>query len=110
MTGAGRGGMWATQELGPITGAPTGTGVNSVLETSTQNFPYEAGTYTKKTGFTWGLDRANVAGGIGSLVIDEGNPRACTQMSFTPKLPKDNTNTLSLVFALRVYRYTGATP
>ena len=110
LTGAGRGGMWATQELGPITGRPSGTGVNTTLEKSYQQQPYEAGSYTKKVLISWGLDQANVAGGIGSIVIDEGNPRMTTQMSFNPKIPKNNTNELSLMFAIRVYRWEGATP
>ncbi len=109
-SGSGRGRMLATQTLGDITDGPTGTAVNSILHNTRTVQAYEPGTYTRKVLFHWGLDRANVDGGIGSIVIDEGNPRATTQISFTPKIPKDATNELTLVFALRVYRWEGSTP
>ena len=104
-SGSGGGGAWATQELGPITSKPSGTTVNSVLEDGITPQPYESNSWTGKSLLRWGLNKMNVAGGIGSICIDEGNPRLPTQFSFSPKIPKDATNELSLMFACRIHRY-----
>lgn len=64
---------------------------------------YTAGSRTRSLSLTWGLTKANYAGGIESVFISprtNGNGFCYFQCAFTPAIPKDATKTLSLSFQL----------
>lgn len=80
--------------IGSITGTPTGTQSNSA---QASYHPYSAGSHTRTAFATYGLDSANF-GGVGAMLFY--STLGTYQISFDPKIVKDNTRTLRLDFGL----------
>lgn len=98
-------GAYATQQLGAITGEPSGVPEEGVAIGSLM--PYDAGNrFTRSDIVELGLTSWNVSGGIGSLLVGDFYGLFYRQISFTPKLPKDANTVIRLVFSDTVSRYT----
>lgn len=81
--------------IGAITASPTG---NTVAGFPTSNGSYTAGNYYKDETLTAGLSVGNLAGGIKSFKLTYN--MGVFQVQFSPNIPKNNTNQLSLTFRL----------
>lgn len=79
--------------LGPITGLPSGSSGSSANRVWQ---PYFANSRVRDADATWTLDRGNLSGGI-SAVYWNGKTSSI-QISFSPPIAKNSTNTLRLRF------------
>lgn len=86
--------------IGPITGSPSGNSSNGGNGT----YPYVDGSLERVFEGTWGLNDANLVGGLSALTWIGINAGAW-QMSFNPPLAKDNTKTLMLRYKVVWTRY-----
>lgn len=106
----GGGGALETQTLGSITGQPAGQVYNANYGTiSTRAEPYDTSEpFSRKYRLDVALNNLNVPGGIGSILIcDQGNlAHWWHQISFAPKLPKDENTTMTLIFSDTISRYS----
>lgn len=64
---------------------------------------YINGSFYKDVTYVFDLTMANFAGGIGSILLDMRQTKM--KLGFTPKIPKDNTKTLSVTFRVSWARY-----
>lgn len=87
--------LYSTQTLGAKTARPASTG-GSVNFNGTGLGTYALGQHYRDLILGVGTTQGNFAGGIGSCVF--GNFNGKWQMSFTPKIPKDNLKILTLNF------------
>lgn len=87
--------------IGPITGAPTGTGIGIVNAVIT---PYTLGTYYSTRTYTWDINHGN-GGGIDFFLFQLANSAGQFQMSVTPTIPKTNVYNLSIVHNTSWARY-----
>lgn len=81
--------------IGAIDGVPSGTNVSIG---SVSNPAYSNGSLQRQTTVTSGLNDGNVPGGIGAVKVFWRGTNIGYQYGFTPKLPKDNTKTMTLNF------------
>lgn len=82
--------VWETNVLGAVTGSPSGA-----PEAGTYvNVAYVADTFYVNHTLTFGLNVGNFSTGIGALVVS--NTFCDFQTSFTPKIPKNASNVLTL--------------
>lgn len=93
-----------TDVLGLITSGPAGagTGANSISSP-----PYVSGSFYRDVSVVYNVNTANFTTGIGSLAFAPGIASAspCFQMSFDPKIPKDNLETLTITYRISWGRY-----
>ena len=80
--------------LGAFTAAPTGTMVNSTGTFSAS--AYTTGNFYRDWTITWSLGQANVGSGITTLAVR--SRMAPIQLSFSPRIPKTATKTMTLTF------------
>jgi hypothetical protein len=87
---------WATSGVinASITGGPSGTFNEASSKTDNA---YSAGSLSRSASIVFGLTNANFAGGIAAFRI--GYNWATYQVGFSPKIPKDGTNNLSMAFS-----------
>lgn len=87
--------------LGDIT-----TGVSGVIltEASYVHFTYIPGTYFRDYEVTWAVNSSNHANGITG--VQTSTSRGIYKIMFTPAIPKNNTNNLSLIFRMSWARHT----
>lgn len=81
--------------IGPITGGPTGSNLGFYLRSFT---PYTDGTYKRGIIKSFGLNDANLSGGIKSMFFSFNIQS--WQAEFNPPIPKDAFKTLSLTFTI----------
>ena len=93
--------VYSTTTLGNITGEPSGYGSNASGLTASS---YVNGTYARDHMLTYGLDRGNFAGSIGSIRIS--TTVGMYQANFSPKIPKDSTKVFTLGVKVSWGRYT----
>ena len=107
-----------SQTLGDITGVPI-YGPGGAIDFQGRNgamVPYSTDTpYTHRSNVLLGLTDGNFEGGIGSMTMGPnlyypGGITSYTQVSFTPKLPKDANTEITLTLAKTVSRYVAPTP
>lgn len=79
-------------DIGPVTGSPSG---NANANNNSPN-GIVSGPLTIESEVNWSLNQGNVAGGIRSIRKRLGN--GMFQFQFTPPIPKDSSNSLTLVF------------
>lgn len=106
-----------TQELGAVTGEPMYSS-GGKLDTSTASTPtYLAYSsekpYTHGSTMTIPLNRGNFTGGIGAMLlggyyIDAGQINSQTQVSFSPKIPKDVNTVMTFTIEKTLSRWQGA--
>lgn len=84
-----------TGVIGAIDGTPTGT---PTATGSVSNPAYSNNSLQRTTTLSAGLNDGNMAGGIGALAVYWSGTNIGYQYSYTPKLPKDNTKTMTLGF------------
>jgi hypothetical protein len=92
-----------TQTLGSITSKPSGT---QLVGTDSQA-SYVPGSYQRTSSLTLGRDDGNFGSGIGSFSIGDSSSTPIFQFSVDrvsdgARIPKDNTNTLSMLNAFKV--------
>lgn len=90
----------ATQTLGTIYQQPSSLGSNQTVDSYST---YVSGDYFIDMTFEWGLSSGNLTGGIGSALFTTGQSRF--QISFDPKIPKTNTDILTLTFRVSWARH-----
>lgn len=93
---------YETQTLGAVTSQPTGTAAGASTVTVA---PYTSGNFYRNVTLAWSISDGNFASGIGSCAFATMTSTPGYQISFTPKLPKNNTKTLSLTFRVSWARY-----
>lgn len=71
--------------IGAITGGPSGSGVT---RSSISIGSYTTGDYFASAELTWGVDRANFAGGIQALTFSGESGSVLYQIGFSPAIPK----------------------
>ena len=105
------GAVYNTQTLGDVTGEPVySSGGRITLNIPPSSVAYSSETpYTFRRKFNLALSQGNFDGGIGaalvrSTTINGMNPQ--TQISFTPKLPKDANTEMSFTLARTMARWT----
>lgn len=87
--------------IGPITGAPTGTGMQLAPYMQATQSAYVSGTFTRDVVLTFGPNDFNMANGIGAIVLPYGPTQF--QFGFIPKIMKTNVQSLKITL-----RYTWA--
>lgn len=92
-----------TGAIGAITGSPSGTAESQSFGAGfNSNNVYSNNSLTNSTVFTIGLSAGNLVGGIGSCrvrICAASSYSSYYQYQFTPAIPKNNTQTLSLTFS-----------
>lgn len=90
--------VFYTGDIGTITGAPAGTTAIGALSVAA----YSSGSYKRAATVSASISQGNLSGGIRSVYFNYGAWNGANQMAwqcqFDPKIPKDNTKTLSLTF------------
>ena len=84
-----------TGPIGAIDGTVSGT---IIAIGSVSNPAYSNGSLQRQTTITSGLNDGNLSGGIGAVKVFWYGTNIGYQYGFTPKLPKDNTKTMTLNF------------
>lgn len=97
---------FSTQTLGEITSQPSDQQYNG--PNNATKLPYQSNSYRIQCQSLWGLTQGNISGGIGSVVVlpavTVNGMRNSIQVSFTPKIPKDNTIELRFTTERRLSR------
>lgn len=83
----------STATLGPLTSVPNGT--SSTSESAHIDDEYVANSKEEFIRYYWGLDKGNVTGGIGGLLLKSSI--GCYQMVFDAPIPKDNTKIFNFI-------------
>lgn len=109
--------LYGSQTLGDVTSAPSGAegyyyyspGISAAL-------PYDSSNpFSSSFKSTIARNVGNFTGGIGSVLIQLHSTNVAgidsrTQISFTPKLPKDANSEITLTFAKTISRYVAPSP
>lgn len=97
VTGVGSRARVYNGSIGAITGTPSGTSSQS---TSSDDIPYGNNDLYRDFSFTWGLNSANFMAGISATHTTFGTADSfgAIQIGFSPAIPKNNTQTLTLIF------------
>lgn len=96
---------YETQTLGDITSGPAGTEYSALKSSTNYTWGGNEAPYSWKATVSLGLGEANPPGGIGSAVIYHRASMPASQISFTPKLPKDSNTEMALLFSQTIGRY-----
>lgn len=83
----------STAVLGPVTGIPTGSGLDSFTTGSVGG--YSGGSYSRNISYNVGLSDGNVSGGIGAMQFF--STLGAYQILFSPVIAKDATKVLDIV-------------
>lgn len=99
--------FFSTDVLGTEEAGITGT---SDIMTDTVTASYVAGDHFSGIGCNVGINDANFVGGIGGLALrnNAGNP--LFQVSFSPKIPKDNTQEITLGTDFFIFSWAAGEP
>jgi hypothetical protein len=87
----------STSVLGAITGEPSGTSESSGSSTVAS---YSTGTFYRDSTLTLSPSQGNLSGGIGAMLFNYSQGGFKYQFSFSPPIPKTNTETLTLTARL----------